>query len=158
MNTQAVIILLVVGLVVLVPFWTVVAVRRRYGIEVSLRPWWWLWIRIGCNEIMGAGVALAAFGVWAELRGIRDPSWGGVLHLVLIAALLCGGGVIFFLGKKPTETLYCESFLLASIWITAIVMVAVMRLANVHLSVHVLNGLLLTGFGAMFTRLLKRWI
>lgn len=39
MNTQSVIVVLVVGLVALVPLWTVFAVRRRYGAEASKFPW-----------------------------------------------------------------------------------------------------------------------
>lgn len=158
MNTQSIIVVLVVGLVVLVPLWTVFAVRRRYGAEASKFSWWWLWSRIGCNGIMGAGVALSVFGVWAETQGIKDPSWVGVLFLVLMTAFFCVLGVIFLLNKKPTESLYQESSLLVSIWFVVICIVVAMRLVNIDLSVHVENGLLLTGFGAVFTRFLKNWI
>lgn len=158
MNTQSIIVALVVGLVVLVPLWTIAAVRRRYGAEASLRPWWWLWSRIGCNGIMGAGVALSVFGVWAKTQGIKDPSWVGVLFLVLMTAFFCVVGAIFLLDKKPTESPYRESSLLMSIWLVVICMAVAMRLVNIDLSVHVLNGLLFTGFGAAFTRFLKNWI
>lgn len=157
MNTQNIIVVLVVGLVVFVPLWTVFAVRRRYGAEASKFPWWWLWIRIGCNGIMGAGVALSAFGVWAWTQDIEDPSWWPVLQLALIAAFLAVGVARLLLGNKATETYYPESFLLACLWLVAMTLAMIMYLVN-GLSAHVLNGLLLTGFGAIFTRLLKRWI
>lgn len=157
MTTQALIIIFVFGLVVLVPLWTIASVRLRYGTEAFSRPWWWLWSRIGCNGIMGAGVALSVFGVWAWTQDIKDPSWGGVFLWILIAALLCVGGAILLLRKKPTETLYQESFLLTGVWFAAMTTTVVMYLVN-GLSVHVLNGLLLTVFGAVFTRFLKQWI
>lgn len=158
MNIQSVIVMLVVGLAVLTPFWTVIMVRRRYGVEAFSRPWWWLCMRIGCNGIMGAGAALGVFGMWAEMQGIKDPSWGGVLSWVLVGAISFIGGITLLLRKIPTETLYKESFLLAFLWFAAIVVILAMRLANVQLSAHIMNGLLLTGFGAVFTRLLKHWI
>ncbi len=157
MNVQGMVVVLVVGIIWFTPLWTAIAVWRRYGVLMLERPWWWLWIRIGCNGIMAAGMAMAIFGVWAQTQSIKNPIWGGILSWVLIGAISLIGGIILLRRKVATETLYKESFPLAFLWFTAIVMVLAMRLGNFVLSVHVLNGLLLTGFGAVFTRFLKRW-